>query len=178
MVEIEVLIGHIKKSRRKGFKDDFIWKGLYEKGYSAGDINRAFSLSGRRVQFDIRHRSKKGEDASKTTACIVLDDVLRKALEKKAAKDNMTLYNEIKKILVENAELPELNRKEYLRLRSRYKLTKEAKDRHNISARNYSQRVGAEFDDRVKVKKMTEKEERKEARKMRREERKAKRKDF
>jgi hypothetical protein len=158
MVEIEKLIDFIKAGRKKGFRDDFIWKKLSESGYSVNDINRAFSLSGRRIQFDLRHRSKSDIDASKTIRSIVLDETLRNALEKKAAAHNLTLYNEIKKILVENADLPKLNRQEYLRLRPRHKLTREQKDRHSIANKEYQARVRKE---RRKVVRLRRKEERK-----------------
>ena len=150
MVEIEELIGYIKGKRRKGFRDDFIWRRLSNDGYSIIDINRAFSLSGRRIQFDLRHRIKKGEDVSKTTIYMVVDETLKKALKKKADMHNMTLFNDLKKLIVEYADLHELDRKEYLRLFARHKLTREAKNRHKLSARNYSQRVLIEMENMAK----------------------------
>jgi hypothetical protein len=168
MVEIEELIGDIKGSRKKALRDDFIWKKLADMGYSWRDINRAFSLSGRRKQWDLRHRPKRGEDVFKVTRYVVLNKRVDDELKKKAAKDNMTVYNEMKKIIIEGLNITPLDRKEYLQLWIRKKLTREQKNAHNQSARNYSDKVLMEREQMAKERKKIERMKRREKRRERR----------
>lgn len=160
-MDIEILIDHIKGARIKGFRDDFIKKGLLDKGCPEDVIENAFSNSGKPKRAELRSRIGKS-DNSKTAITILLDDWLKYALEKEAEKKGVTLYNEVKDVLVKNTPTEGISRKVKRKTRIRKKMTVEEKDMHNIASRKYKARVKKE---RKKVGKVNKKEERKAKRK-------------
>lgn len=145
MVDIEKIINYIKEARRKGFRDDFIKKSLLELGYSELKIDDAFLNAGRpkRQNFRTRTRSHHVGD-HKTSVTILLEKWLKDALDKKAEEDGLTLYNKIKKTLVESIHPSEIPKGVFPSKLIRKKLTDEEKSRHKRVDMRYKARVEKE----------------------------------
>jgi hypothetical protein len=140
MVEIEVLIDYIKGARRKGFRDDFIKKGLLQKGVSEDMINESFASSGKHKRSDLRTRIGKFDDSANSIT-IFFNKWQRDALQKRADKEGLSFYHLIKKIVLEDTPTPNVSTKvRYDAIFSRKK-TREQKDMHNIVNRRYKEKV-------------------------------------
>lgn len=140
MVEIEVLIDHIKGARGKGFRDDFIKKGLLEKGYTESVIDNAFDNAGKPKRADSTSRVGK-EYKSKIPITILVDDWLVYALEKKGEKDGLSLRSEIKKILKKNTPSDNIKMEVKRRTIIYKKRTEEQREKHNRENRKYRAKV-------------------------------------
>ncbi len=148
---LDELVEYIKKARRHGFRDDFVKKKLLDEGYSWRLVDDAFLNSGKPKRFDIRHRSRIDHDNSKTPMTILLNNWLKDALEKKAKEDGLTLYNEVKKILVNSISPSEIPKGVFHSSFIRKKLTNEEKERHSTSARKHQIRVDKERKKKVRL---------------------------
>jgi len=144
MVEIEVLIDFIKGARRKGFRDDAIKKSLLDKGYSQDAIDDAFSNAGNPKRANFRTRIKKETDESKISMTILLDDWMKKAIDKQAEKDGLTSYNEVKKMIVNDIPPLEIPKRVVKAKIIRRKMTEEEKAKHRIDDNKYKEKVRKE----------------------------------
>jgi hypothetical protein len=156
-VELGIIIDYIKESRRRGFKDDIIKKSLLEKEYSVEIINEAFANTVRTKRAGISKRSK----TNKTSITLVLEPEQKDFLEKKAEKDGLTLYMEIKKMIIESIPHSYFPRGAFRSTLIRKKLTREERDRNNIAVKK----------SRARTQRRKMKGERQEARMRRRKER-------
>jgi len=153
MLGLDELVEYIKKARRHGFRDDFVKKKLLDEGYSWRLVDNAFLNSGKPKRFDIRHRSRINQDISKTPMTILLDNWLKDALEKKANQNGLTLYNEIKKILVNSISPSDIPKGVIKAKIIRRKLTDEERARHNISDKKCKAKVEKERRKKVRLRK-------------------------
>lgn len=145
MVDIEKIIDYIKEARRKGFRDDAIKKRLLESGEPELKINDAFLGAGKPKRQNFRTRVKHPlNEESKTSVTIVLEKWLKEALEKKASENNLTLYKEIKKTLVEGINKSEIPKGVFKSRMFRRKMTDKEKKRHRAADWRYKARVDKE----------------------------------
>lgn len=150
---IDELVEYIKKARRQGFRDDFVKKKFLDEGYPWRLVDDAFLNAGKPKRFDIRHRSRINHDNSKTPITILLNNWLKDALEKKAKEDGLTLYNEVKKILVNSISPSEIPKGVFPSRFIRKKMADEEKARHNASARKHQIKVDKERIKKVRLRK-------------------------
>lgn len=153
MLGLEGLIEYIKKARRNGFRDDFVKKRLLDEGYPWRLVDEGFFNAGKPKRFDIRHRSRINQSSSKTPMTMLLDNWLKDAIEKKAKEDGLTLYNEVKKILVNSISPSEIPKGVFPSRFIRKKMTDKEKVRHNASARKHQIKVDKERIKKVRLRK-------------------------
>jgi hypothetical protein len=151
MVEVERIINFIIESRKRGFRDDFIKKSLMNKGYPENLIYDAFAYSGRPKRIDIRSRGTKTYDKSKTSITILVNPSVKKALEKKAEKDGLTLNNEIRKILINSVPSYEIPKGININKMIRKKPKNEDRKQHNRKTRIFRARLERERRKKVRI---------------------------
>jgi hypothetical protein len=130
-IELEPIIDYIKESRRRGFKDDIIRKSL-EKTYTKDMIDDAFGNTVRTKRAGTSAKSGSNTiKSTKTYIALILEPEEKDFLEKKAEKDNLTLYMEIKKMILDNIPHSFLPKGAFKSTMIRKKLTPEERDRNN-----------------------------------------------
>lgn len=139
-MELKEYVNYIKEARKRGFSDSIIKNSILEKGWPPYEVENAFLFLDEEKEMQNKKKKKKVKPV-KGSITILLEPWLKGALEKKAKKHNLTIYNEIKKILKNSISDKEVHPEIKARTRIRTKMTDEQREKHNRIARKSKRRL-------------------------------------
>jgi hypothetical protein len=138
-MELQEFVAYIKEARKRKFSDSIIKNSLLDKGWPLYEIENAFLFANQERAMQKKAKKRRAKPV-KGSITILLEPWLKGALEKKAKKHNLTLYNEIKKILKDSIPDKEVHPEIKARTRIRPKLSEEEKKAHKKAQRRYKRK--------------------------------------